>query len=127
MEQIKPDEFRRIFPNASASTIARNNQAGGVASSPVAQPRNVDEPLAEDEGKAVDQVRRLVRVTLCRRRLLDDDNPYPKHFIDAIKEAGLIVDDSPRWCKIEVVQRLVYFAQGECTVIEITPIETEEK
>ena len=47
------------------------------------------------------------------KRELDTDNAYGgcKPLIDAIKRCGLIIDDNPKHCELEVVQ--VKLAKGE--------------
>jgi hypothetical protein len=77
------------------------------------------EPVAKDAGENAHQIRRLVRVTSYRFRLLDERNLFEKHFMDALVEAGVLVDDSPQWCKIEVRQEQVTSRVLERTTIEI--------
>lgn len=82
-----------------------------------------DEPVAADEGKAADQKRRLVRVESRRRRLCDERNLTDKYFIDALTEAGVLVDDSPKWAQIEVRQVRVLTEGEECTVIYVMEMQ----
>jgi len=51
--------------------------------------------------------KRFVRITRVASRLLDLDNLWggAKIPIDAMKKLGIVVDDSPRWLKLSVVQR----------------------
>lgn len=118
---MSPDELRRLFPGASRSTVARN-QAGGLASGPIGKSNSVHVAVAEDEGKAADQVRRLVRFKIFHIREQDSENWHTKHFTDALKEAGVIFDDSPQWCQIEREEIIVDHRWQERTEIEITPI-----
>ncbi len=48
----------------------------------------------------------LVRITRYGSRMLDDDNfrGGAKPLVDALKDAGLIVDDSPKWMTAEYKQ-----------------------
>lgn len=98
------------------------HQVGSLAPSPVMEPNPVDDSLAADAGEAHYQGRCLVCITCFRVRLLDDDNPCPKHFVDALKEAGCIIDDSPKYCQIKVEQAKVRNAEEERTEIEILPL-----
>jgi len=52
------------------------------------------------------QRKRKVIITSYRKRLLDKDNLYAgaKLLVDALKKAGLIWDDSPKWINLEVKQ-----------------------
>jgi len=52
------------------------------------------------------QRKRKVIITSYRKRLLDKDNLYAgtKPLVDALKKAGLIWDDSPKWINLEVKQ-----------------------
>lgn len=54
-------------------------------------------------------------------RLLDRDNYHGgcKPMIDAIKEKGLIVDDSPKWCEIEWKEQVKSKRTEEKTIINI--------
>jgi hypothetical protein len=115
------DEILRRFPNASKSTIARNTQAHSVAPGAEPQPDRDDEPMAADEGEVAYQGRCLIRITSLRMRLCDERNLYDKHFVDALKEAGCFVDDSPDYVKVEVRQEQVKNKADECTRIEVSP------
>jgi hypothetical protein len=111
------------FDNASASFKRRNPHLfGGMASDTVLQPNPEYEPVAEDAREIVDQARRLVRITSFRLRLCDERNLWDKHFVDALVEAGIIFDDSPEFCQIEVKQEEVKDWRLERTEITIEPI-----
>lgn len=76
--------------------------------------------MGEDAREGVDKVRRIVRVTSFRRVLVDERNLHDKAFIDALVEAGAL-DDSPGWCKVEVIQSKV-----DDQVLERTEIIIED-
>lgn len=78
------------------------------------------EPVGENPGADNHAGFRHVRITSCRLRLCDERNLFDKYFVDALVTAGILYDDSPTWCKIEVVQRIVINKADECTVIEVT-------
>lgn len=71
--------------------------------------------------------RRIVRVFSYRARRITDESNYIggcKTLIDAIKRAGLLVDDSDRWCSIAYHQRLRSHDEnpipgGDSIVVEI--------
>lgn len=60
-----------------------------------------------------------VRVVSFRSRLCDPDNLCPKYFVDCLRYAGLITDDTPELITLEVSQ--VKVKRGE----ERTEIEIE--
>lgn len=81
---------------------------------------SVDEPVAADAREAANKVRCLVRFTSYRTRLCDERNLWDKHFTDALVEAGLLFDDSPTWCKVEVAQVQVKDKSLERTEITVS-------
>jgi len=66
-----------------------------------------------------EQVRRKIRITSHRKRLLDSDNLIGgcKPIVDAIKKRGYIVDDSPQWVNIRYEQKM---SDTESTTILIS-------
>lgn len=113
------DDLRKLFPGSSS--FHKLNAVDSVARQKLkSNPQH--ELVAEDALQAAGKVRCLVRFTLLRRRLLDDDNPYLKPFLDGLKEAGVIVDDSPTWCRVEVIQKLVAKPENEGILICVTPL-----
>lgn len=97
-------------------------KAGSVAVSAVTQPDTGDEFLAEASGKNAHKIRCLVCVTSFRRKLTDDDNLHGKHFVDALTEAGILVDDSQVWAELKILQVKIGSMDAEKTTIEITPL-----
>ncbi len=118
--QRMDNEITKRFPNASASFIKRNPHLAGVPQRPERKPDPGDEPVAKGSRAAVHPVRRLVRFTVMRCQLLDDENVWTKYFTDALRYAGILYEDSPRWCKVEVIQKLVQRPEDEATLVEIT-------
>ena len=120
-------ELQARFPYASEAFLRRTADDGpvavadSVAPDPVAQSNRDDEHLAEDAGEVAYQGRCLVRITSFRLRLCDERNLYDKHFVDALKEAGAFIDDSPKYVQVEVDQVQVQFAHEERTSIVLTP------
>jgi len=68
------------------------------------------------KGKFAPKMR--LKLTITRKRRLDRDNLVGgcKPLIDAIKDAGIIRDDSPGWLDLEVEQQI----GSPMTVIEIS-------
>jgi len=121
---VTREELQRLFPNASEAFLLRTaTDSCGVAPAPVAQSNRDDEHMAEDAGEVAYQGRCLVRITSYRRVLCDERNLYDKHFVDALKEAGAFVDDSPQFVKVEVSQEQVQFAHEERTLIVLSPCQ----
>lgn len=117
-EKLTYEELRKLLPKAS-EYVLRKSCSDRVAPSPEPKPNPRHEPVGKDEGKADYSLRRSVRVTSYRIRLCDERNLYDKHFIDALVRAGLLVDDSPEWCQVEVKQELVKRREEERTEIVI--------
>jgi hypothetical protein len=87
--------------------VERNGEwhkAGGAASRAEPQPLVRDEPVAASPREAGDAGRVRVCVVSFRARLCDPDNLCPKYFIDCLRYAGLIRDDSPEFITLEVRQ-----------------------
>ena len=70
-----------------------------------AEPKSTvrDEPLEPKETQGENIPRRVVSIVSFRCRLLDPDNLCPKYFIDALRHAKVIEDDTPD--KVEIVMR----------------------
>ena len=101
------------------------NLARGKASS--AQPQQIvrHDPLGETPREEENPGRIAVRIRSLRQRLLDPDNLCPKYFIDSIRYAKLIPDDSPSEIILEIQQAKVSLRSDERTEIEISfPTET---
>lgn len=78
-----------------------------------------DEPVAEAKGEGENASRVRVRIVSYRKRLVDPDNLCPKYFVDCLRYAGLLKDDSARHVALTVEQIKVK-AGGERTEIELT-------
>lgn len=77
------------------------------------------EPLAAAKGKTENPTRYAVRVVSLRKRLIDPDNLCPKYFIDALRYAGAIPDDSAKFIEIQTTQRKVNASDEERTEITV--------
>lgn len=114
---MTPDEIKRLFPNASESTIAANT-VGAQEQSALAKPTAGDEPVAAAQAQARDTARYVVRVISHRARLLDEDNLCPKYHVDSCRYAGLLPSDAPGQTEIRTSQVQVS-KRDEMTIIEI--------
>lgn len=113
------EDLKRYFPNASRSTLARNQVDRESASAVMERPVS-NEPLAAPQAQADHSGRYVVRVVSYRTRLLDEDNLAEKYHVDACRYAGLIPADSPDQTHIEVTQEKVKTKEQERTEITIT-------
>lgn len=86
-----------------------------------AEPQRIvcDEPLAAVQGEKSDSGRVHVRVISRRVRLIDPDNLCPKYFIDCLRYAKIIQDDTADKITLEVSQEKVSDGEQE-TIIEVT-------
>ncbi len=87
--------------------VERNGEwhkAGGAASRAELEPAVRDEPLAAPAREAHDPGRVRVCVVSFRARLCDPDNLCPKYFIDCLRYAGLIADDTADCITLEIRQ-----------------------
>lgn len=96
----------------------RQNSSRGKPPCPVPEPAASHEPVAAKKGKDSNPKRFHVRVVSYRRRLCDADNLCPKYFIDCLKYAEIVPDDSAKYITLEVSQEK---SKDEQTLIEITP------
>lgn len=76
--------------------------------------------MAALEGETLHPNSVHVIIVSYRRRLLDPDNLCPKYFIDCLRYAGIIKNDTPDDIHLHVGQRKVKTKQEERTEIEIT-------
>lgn len=95
-------------------------KAGGVLQPAKPERSPGDEPVAANSGTDHLPGFVTVRITSFRTRLIDERNLTDKFLVDALKYAGLIRDDSPTWCKIEVNQVQVGIKADERTEVIIT-------
>lgn len=79
------------------------------------------ESLAAPKGEATNTGMVCVRIVSFRRRLCDVDNLCPKYFIDCLRYAGIIKDDSPKYITLTVSQEQVRRKADERTEITVDP------
>ena len=119
---MTPDELKRLFPNASASTLARNAGAAGLhpAESKRAEGRSLERREAGARPGVVGVVRRaLVIIRVFSVRPADADNHHIKGIIDGLVHAGLL--DGDAWHQVAVlkISHKVHSKEQERTEIKI--------
>ena len=91
--------------------------------SPLSSPKPEQAVCNGSDGQIPGETKHVQRVRIViesfRRKLLDPDNLCPKYFLDGIKYAGLIPDDSPDKIELIVRQTKVDSHEDERTEIEI--------
>lgn len=100
----------------------RANQIGGLPSSPQPQRAVRNEPLAEIPRAHGHGQRYAVVITSVRTRLLDPDNLCGKWFIDGLRHAGLIPDDTAAIVDYTICQKKAASKECQRTEIEIIPL-----
>lgn len=94
------------YPRSDVSNAERQRNPG-------------NEPMASAPPANINSKRRLVRLTSLRYRLIDARNLWDKYFVDSLVSAGILIDDSPRWCQVEVSQILIPSDSIERVLIEV--------
>ena len=120
------EEIIKRYPRASESFIRANLSDGdsGAVAKLESNPRNA--PLAKKEVQRPTGERFLVRIEGRRKRLLDVDNSCEKYLVDLIRYCGVIPDDAPDKCEIEVSQTKCKKGEQEEITIEVFRITTCE-
>ena len=104
-----------IFPRASKDFL----QANGAQCGPEPKRAVRHEQVAKAEREKAHPRRCVLRITSHRTRLLDTDNLCPKYFIDALRIAGVIEDDTAEHLDLQLSQERVERRSQERTEIEI--------
>ena len=96
-------------------------QNRSVSSSAVHQQNPENGSVEPDAGKGANAVQCFARLEICcfRCRSLDDDNPFEKYFVDALRYAGAIFDDTKEWCQIQTTEMIVDNKAQERTEIHV--------
>jgi len=116
--EIRPGVYERA--DNIKRTVPRNEDTSG----PRKPERPVrHEPMVKDEGKKAHSGRVHIRVTRRSKRPTDPDNNLGKYFIDSLRYAGVLHDDTEKDVTIEMRQEKV--REKEETVIELFHYDTE--
>ena len=121
---LTADELRKLFPHASASTLAANAQDRPAGLRPV-EPKQTQQPTLDENrrGKRASakspHSRYFVTFTIYATHPMDWDNPNVKHLQDQLVRGGLIPSDD--WHTLEgcVKSRKANTKAEERTEIEI--------
>lgn len=123
---MNPHTIRRLFPNASQSLIAANEQDYGKPNTEnhgqIAKLERTacDEPLATGKGKKEAPGRVHFKFISVRKRLIDPDNVSVKWMLDCCRRIGLVAGDEHDKVTVETSQRKAEKGEEEHTIIEIT-------
>ena len=114
------DDTKRLNPGLFESPATDR----AICAPPGAEPQPVvrNEPLGPQTRKAFYTGRCKIRVTSVRTRLLDPDNLCAKYFVDSLRYAGLIADDTSKEVEYTICQRKKTKFEEEHTTIEVIPI-----
>jgi len=97
-------QLRRLFPDAPESFIKANSQVDRISPSPVIE-HSVGKALhAPSEVKTRSLGRCRVSFTCYRVRKQDPDNAVVKWFVDALRRAKIIQDDTEEAIELQVRQ-----------------------
>lgn len=102
-----------------AGRIKHEIETDRPPSRPQSKPALCHEPLGSSPGEVKNPNRCVVSVVSFRTRLLDLDNLCPKYFVDSLRYAKLIQDDSPAEIELRISQVKVKDKQAERTEIEL--------
>lgn len=119
---MTPDEIKSRFPNASAAFIAANSDTVRLPQSPKPKSAHEHEPLGAIPRAASNGQRYAVSITSFRTRLLDPDNLCGKYFVDCLRYAGLLPDDTACVMDYRICQEKTESKRGERTEITITKL-----
>lgn len=123
---MNPHTIRRLFPHASQSLIAANEQDYGKpyieSDGQITKLERAacDEPLAASKGKKEAFGRVHFKFISVRKRLIDPDNVSIKWMLDCCRRIGLVAGDEHDKVTVETSQRKAEKGEEENTIIEIT-------
>ncbi len=118
---MNPNQLKRLFPNASQSTINKNRDQGVCPPEqkpPQGKPL-VRAPQREDSGGPFFEI----RFTIYSVRPNDWDNPWTKTLQDCLVRAGILHDDKWDVLQGKVISQKAYSKEEERTVIELFQIK----
>ena len=104
---------------ANPDLLRRNPSLAGSLSSPKPEPSIRNEPLAKAPRTNEHSPRYALRIISHRVRLIDPDNLCAKAFVDGLRHAGLIPDDSAAILDYRVEQQKAKTKKEQFTEIEL--------
>jgi len=104
---------------ANADGTYSKTRPGNPSPRPQPQPVVRDEPLGPVPRTDGDGPRYAVRIISFRVRSVDPDNLCGKHFIDALRHAGIIPDDTTAIMDYSISQQKVKSKEEESTQITV--------
>lgn len=116
------NEIKRRFPNASQAFIKANIDSYGISTSPFSELCARQTLHATGKDKTRSSERCLVSFTCYRTRKQDPDNAVVKWFVDALRRAKLIYDDTEEAIEIKIKQVKCKTRKEERTEIEISQL-----
>ena len=119
-EQDLKDAFAR-----NSALRKRNLEIACPSSCSQPEPTVRHEPLATPPRTDGHSPRYAVRITSVRSRLIDPDNLCGKSFVDALRHAGLIPDDTAAIMDYSISQQKVKSKEAEFTEIVIEKLPGE--
>lgn len=116
------NELRRRYPNASKAFIKANSEIDSVSPGSISE-HDIRKAL-HDVGKneARSSERCLLSFTCYRTKRQDPDNAVVKWFVDALRRARLIQDDTEDDIEIKIKQVKCKTRKEERTEIELSII-----
>lgn len=120
------EEIINRYPNASESFIRANLSDGDSGAVAKLESNPCNAPLAKKEVQGRDKARFRVCIGSRRKRLIDQDNLCEKYIVDLIRYGGVIPDDAPDKCEIEVSQTKCKKGEPEEITIEVFRLTTCE-
>jgi hypothetical protein len=97
-------------------------EGGGASAEP--QRTAGCKPVAAKEPEEGNPTRFWIRIESVRKRLLDEDNLYggTKYWVDCLRYAGVIPQDTPGIARIEAVQRKARKGETPATYVRVWEI-----
>lgn len=113
---MTPQRLKEIAPHASPDCIMLNCSASGADVKPSVR----NGALAKKKREVSHPRKRHVSITSYRVRRADAEGLCPKYFVDALRYAGIIHDDTEDDITFQIQQKKVSEKKEEKTLIEVT-------
>jgi hypothetical protein len=119
---MSPQKLREMLQNPTfrkRNSHLVNPSPGNPTPNPVPERPVQHGAIPEAQGKAENPGRLRVRVVCHRKRLIDPDNLCPKYFIDCLRYAGAIPDDTAQAIELTITQQK---SGKDMTLLEVETI-----